>query len=104
MHEFTDYHIISLNIGGKVYRLWVADSEEKQRTGLSKIDNLPDSTGMIFIYQKPTRHKFSMRDTSIPLTLLFLDEKGKTVYQEKCRAHQGKLVNPDKMYKYVIEI
>jgi uncharacterized membrane protein (UPF0127 family) len=104
MHEFKDYHIISLNIGGKMYKLWVADSEDKQKKGLSKIDNLPDNSGMIFIYQKPTTHKFSMRNTGIPLTLLFLDEKGKTIHQEKCSPHQDKLVKPDKPYRYVIEI
>ena len=104
MHEFDDYHKISLNIGGKMYNLWVADTEQKKRKGLSTIDHLPDNAGMIFLYDKPTRNKFSMRETSVPLTLIFLDEKGKTVHQEKCNPFHEKLIKSSKPYKYVIEI
>ena len=104
MHEFNDYHKINLNIGGKMYNLWVADTEKKRRTGLSTIDNLPDNSGMIFLYDKPTKNNFSMRETSIPLTLIFLDEKGKTVHQEKCKPFHKNLIKSSKPYKYVIEI
>ena len=104
MHEFDDYHKIRLNIGGRMYSLWVADTDKKRNKGLSTIDHLPDNQGMIFLYDKPTRNKFSMRNTAIPLTIVFLDEKGKTVHQEKCKPFQEKLVKSSKPYKYVIEI
>ena len=104
MHEFQDYHKINLNIGGKMYNLWVADTEKRRAKGLSTIDHLPDNNGMIFLYDKPTKNKFSMRNTSIPLTILFLDSKGKTVHQEKCSPFQPKLIKSSKPYKYVIEI
>jgi len=104
MHEFDEYHKINLDIGGKMYNLWVADSEKKRNKGLSTVDHLPDNCGMIFLYDKPTQNKFSMRGTSIPLTLIFLDEKGKTVHQEKGRPFQDKLIKASKPYKYVIEI
>jgi len=89
-----------------MYNLWVADSDKKKQKGLSTIDHLPDNHGMIFLYDKiqPSKRKFSMRNTAIPLTIVFLDEKGKTVHQEKCRPFQDKLIQSSKPYKYVIEI
>ena len=104
MHEFESYHSINLKVGGKMYKLYIADNDEKRGKGLRDVDHLPDNEGMIFLYDKPSKNAFTMRNTSIPLTIIFLDEKGKNIHQEKCRPFQNKLIKASKPYKYVIEI
>jgi uncharacterized membrane protein (UPF0127 family) len=42
------YGKINAKINGKVYSLWVADSDEKRKRGLSGLDYLPENHGMIF--------------------------------------------------------
>ena len=104
MHEFDDYEKINLMINNNNYELWVADSDEKKKLGLSSVKKLPNKTGIIFIYDKPSSGSFTIKKTSIPLTIIFLDMKGNTVYHEKCKPFQKKLVQPNQPYSYVIEI
>ena len=104
MHDFDSYTTIKLKINEDYYDLWVADSNEKKSLGLSGIDYLPEKTGMIFTYDKPATGSFTMRETSIPLTIIFLDNRGNTVYQKKCEPYQRELINPGVQYSYVIEI
>ena len=104
MHEFNNYNIINLKINNKIYKLWVADTEEKKRIGLSQVSKLKPLTGMIFVYTKPVRHSFTMKNTKIPLTMIFLDNKGNVVYQKKCKPYQKEKVRPKSDFYYVIEI
>jgi len=104
MHELNNYTTIKLKINEDDYDLWVADSDEKKRVGLSNIDHLPERSGMIFTYDKPSSGPFTMRETSIPLTIIFLNDRGETVHQKKCEPYQEELVDPGVPYSYVIEI
>ena len=98
------YSKINAKINGKVYSLWVADSDEKRKKGLSGLDYLPENHGMIFIYDTPVRVAFTMRNVYFPLTMLFLDEGFEIVHQEHCDSFQQHAINPDVDFKYVIEI
>ena len=74
MHEFKDYDIVNAKINGKSYKLYVADNTKKMSKGLSEIDALPEKTGMIFIYDKPVTNNFTMKNTKIPLNIIFLEK------------------------------
>ena len=104
MHEFKNYRFIKIPIAGKKYKLFVADTVKKKKIGLSKIKKLPKNHGMIFLYDKPTKNAFTMRNTSIPLKIIFLDKNFKIVDSYDCRPHQKKLIKPMNNYTYVIEI
>ena len=98
------YSKINAKINGKVYSLWVADSDEKRKRGLSGLDYLPENHGMIFIYDTPVRASFTMKDVYFPLTILFLDEDLGIVHQEFCQPGQKEKVTPKNDFLYVIEI
>lgn len=66
--------------GRQVFRVWVADTEARQRQGLMFVRDLPADQGMLFINQPPRRAAFWMKNTYISLDLLFVDARGRILH------------------------
>jgi len=63
-----------LEIGKASLQVEIAHTPQEMRKGLSGRDNLPEDKGMLFIYDRPQKVSFWMKDTRFPLSIGFFDE------------------------------
>lgn len=64
---------------GTGIRLELAITPEERERGLMFRTSLPPDHGMLFLFERPARWTFWMKDTWIPLDLVFLDGSGTVV-------------------------
>jgi len=91
--------------GEAAFRVEVADTEAERAQGLMHRESMARSAGMLFVYEKPQVVRFWMKNTLIPLDMIFADVTG-TVRRvhHMARPHSEKLIPGGSGIKYVLEI
>ena len=101
--NYKEYYTVNkLNLN-----LLKANNNQKRNKGLMyRKTPLRNDEGMLFIYSKPQKIKMWMKNTYIPLDLLFLDDSMKVIdYKENLIPHDIKTNYISKIKcKYAIEI
>ena len=75
----ADLPVITVYLGSDSVRAEVARTDNQRQQGLMNRDSLPTGHGMLFIYDRPHRLEFWMKDTTIPLSIAFIDGQGRIV-------------------------
>ena len=84
---------------GAVYRVELALTPEDQAQGLMFRENLAPLSGMLFVFARPAPHHFWMKNTMIPLDMIWMDEAGKVIFVSAdtppCKADPCPTYGPD---------
>ena len=97
--------VVIVNIAGKSYRLIVADSEKEKEQGLMDVEELDSDEGMFFDYRDDVQEEISfwMKDTYIPLDIIFVDESNKVISVQQGEPESEELLTEHNV-AYVIEV
>lgn len=83
----------------------IADTNSKRETGLMYRDHLGQDSGMIFVFKQPDHLNFWMKNTEIPLDMIFADANGKVVgVVANAEPYTESLRGVDGDSEYVLEV
>jgi uncharacterized membrane protein (UPF0127 family) len=87
------------------FDIYLALSREQQRRGLMFVRELPMTTGMLFVYPGEAHHSMWMKNTFIPLDILFARSDGTVSSIAKDTTPQSlKSISSTEPVTYVLEL
>jgi uncharacterized membrane protein (UPF0127 family) len=93
---------------GAVYSVELARTPEEQAQGLMFRESLSPRTGMLFLFSDAAPHQFWMKNTMIPLDIVWLDASGRVLFVSAdtppCRADPCPNYGPLTLAPTVLEI
>jgi uncharacterized membrane protein (UPF0127 family) len=93
---------------GAEYSLELALTPEDQAQGLMFRESLAERHGMLFVFPETAPHHFWMKNTMIPLDMIWLDASGKVLFVSAdtppCKADPCPTYGPDGPAQSVLEI
>ena len=99
---------IDLNYkSGEFLRLFIADDPIEKESGLMGIKKLDPNYGMIFVFDPPEKIKFWMKNTLIPLDVIFIKNDNIIEILQNvlpCTLDECPLFGPKEKVDFVIEL
>ena len=95
---------VQMQIGRKMFTLEVADTFASRQYGLMHRDSMPSNHGMIFVFAREEPLAFWMKNTRIPLDIIYLDAAGQVVSIRRMKPHDLGTVPSGGPAQYAIEL
>jgi uncharacterized membrane protein (UPF0127 family) len=93
-------------VNGKTFIVDVSDTAYTKTKGLSGRDPLKTNEGMIFLFEKPEKEGFWMKDMKFSIDIIWIDENMSVIHIEKSLSPDTypKVYYPESPAKYVLEV
>jgi uncharacterized membrane protein (UPF0127 family) len=103
--EFSTLEIVNDTGERLVFDVYLAQDFEQRRRGLMFVRSMPERTGMLFVYESDEVHSMWMKNTYIPLDMIFARSDG-SVSSVIHRAEPHTLVSRASIepVRYVLEL
>ena len=95
---------LPLRIGPHAFQVEVAATEPQRQHGLMGRTYLSADGGMLFVFERPGRHCFWMRDTPLPLSIAFIDPAGRIAGLADMQPRSETLHCPSADVRYALEV
>ena len=92
-----------IEIGDRTYNVKVAESEEDKIKGLQGRKSLAEDEGMLFVYDEPQTVGFWMKDTKIPLDIIFINEDMEVISVYQGEPENENIAEEDDV-RFVLEV
>ena len=95
-----------LRLDGVLFRPELALTSDQRATGLMNRRRAPKD-GMLFVFPSDTTGGFWMKNTLVPLRILFFDARGKRVRALRmtpCREDPCRIYEPGRRYRFALEL
>jgi uncharacterized membrane protein (UPF0127 family) len=93
-----------VQIDGVEFRVEVARSEEQKARGLMHRRSLGEHRGMIFVYEADEHLSFWMKNTTLPLDLVFLSRDGEILEVEQLKPLSLRPMTSARAARYALEL
>ena len=95
---------VNMPVGSRTYTLEIAAKDKDRQKGLMQRDAMDDDHGMIFIFAGEEPRQFWMKNTRIPLDILYLDSAGRVVSVHRMEPYVTSGTSSAGPAKYAIEL
>lgn len=93
----------SMRIGQETFTLEIAADPQTRETGLMHRESMPANRGMIFVFAGDAPRSFWMKNTLIPLDILFVSLDGEVVDIGHMKPIDGR-ASTKRLVRYAIEL
>jgi len=87
-----------------VVKAEIAQTQEDRATGLMYRKKLPDSEGMLFVFENDQILSFWMKNTYIPLSIAYITWDGKIIDIKDMYPHNNNSVSSSRSARYALEV
>ena len=96
--------LVELKAGKQTLTAEVASTDPDRMQGLMHRRMLPENRGMLFVFPNVAYHGMWMKNTFIPLSVAFIDDKGVIINIEDMQPHTLDGHNAKKPARYALEM
>jgi uncharacterized membrane protein (UPF0127 family) len=93
-----------LTLGMHRIRAEVADNMAARMQGLMHRKSMPQSAGMVFVFEESMKHCMWMKNTLIPLSVAFIDEDGAIINIADMQPHSEQSHCATRDARYALEM
>ncbi len=95
---------VTMQLGSKTFTLEVANTVPTRERGLMQRDSMPADHGMIFVFPEEEVLSFWMKNTRIPLDIIFVAKDGRVVSIHSMKPYDLRSTRSAGPAKYAIEL